>query len=82
MVAPVAAPIAAPAPAPAAKIAAPEANEAADEQARQQIILIEELLKADLPRDALEQWKEFRKAHPRYPVPEPLATRMKVLEQQ
>jgi len=75
--APMAAPIAARAPAPAAKIT-PEA----DEQAKQQIILIEELLKADLPRDALEQWKEFRKAYPAYPVSESLATRMKALEQQ
>jgi hypothetical protein len=75
--APIAAPIAAPAPAPAAKVA-PEA----DEQAKQQLILIEELLKADLPRDALEQWKAFRQAYPRYPVPEPLAARMKALEEQ
>lgn len=34
--------------------------------------LIEEMLKADLRREAREEWKQFRKAYPAYPVPERL----------
>lgn len=36
------------------------------------LALIEELLKADLRRDAQEEWKQFQKSYPRYPVPEKL----------
>jgi hypothetical protein len=36
------------------------------------LALIEELLKADLRRDALDEWKQFQKSYPRYPVPEKL----------
>ena len=43
------------------------------------LALIEELLKADMRRDALEEWKNFRKAHPQYPVPDKL---LKELEPQ
>lgn len=43
------------------------------------LALIEELLKADMRRDALEEWKNFRKVHPQYPVPDKL---LKELEPQ
>lgn len=83
MPAPVPAPVPAPAPAATAKASALETidNAAAEERAKEWIILIEELLKADLPREAMEQWKEFRKNYPKYPAPAKLAARMKALEQ-
>ncbi len=69
-------------PAPAAtavapRTAAPRAGQSQTEPgakhpAKPWLALIEELLKADLRRDALDEWKQFRKSYPRYDVPEKL----------
>ena len=53
---------------------------AADKSAPQAWLeLIDEMLKAGLPRDALDEWTKFRQAYPDYPVPEPLADRIKAI---
>ncbi len=60
-----------------ATVAAPPAHNArtapvAKYPAKLWLELIEELLKADLRRDAEEEWKQFRKAYPAYPLPDHL----------
>lgn len=44
------------------------------------IRLIDELIKADMERDALEEWEKFRKAYPHYPVPEKLNRKIQALK--
>ncbi|MBB3118422.1 hypothetical protein [Pseudoduganella violacea] len=39
---------------------------------------IDEMLKAGLRRDALEEWPRFRQAYPNYPVPQELLERLQV----
>lgn len=53
---------------------------AADARAQAWIDTIDELLKEDLPGDALEQWKNFRSEFPDYPVPAALAEKMTAIE--
>lgn len=42
--------------------------------------VIDEMLKADLRKDALDEWKKFRLAYPDYPVPDALAKRIAAIE--
>lgn len=66
----------APAAAPPAAASPPQRTDQAEAGAKHPpkpwLALIEELLKADLRRDAQEEWKQFQKSYPRYPVPEKL----------
>ncbi|HTD03450.1 hypothetical protein [Undibacterium sp.] len=50
-------------------------------EANDWLALIEELLKAELRKDALDEWKKFRKAYPDYPVPDKVAQQLKALQQ-
>lgn len=60
------APAAAAAPAPAPP---PPPESANDEKARNWLSLIDGLLANGLRKDALDEWGEFRKSYPDYPVP-------------
>ncbi len=60
-----------PAPAP---MAAPEA--VGDDKANQWLTLIDGLLSNGMRRDALEEWREFRRAYPDYPVAQALKARI------
>lgn len=60
-----------PAPAPAAASAA-----AGDDKANQWLTMIDGLLTNGMRRDALEEWREFRRAYPDYPVAQPLKARI------
>ncbi len=83
-------PAAVAAPTPAAVAAAPAASVAASpapaaptvdvEKAKAWLKLIDELIKADMRRDALEEWERFRKDYPHYPVPEKLSAKIKALK--
>lgn len=42
--------------------------------------LVEELIKADLHQEALQEWKKFKKAYPYHPVPERLQEQIKVMQ--
>ena len=90
---PAAAAAPAPAPAPALVAAAPaapaapvaaspaSATPALDvEKAKAWLKLIDELIKADMRRDALDEWERFRKDYPHYPVPEKLSAQIKALK--
>lgn len=44
------------------------------------LAVIDEMLKAGLPRDASEEWTRFRLAYPDYPVPPALAERIKAAQ--
>lgn len=65
-----------PASAPAATASAPPMSKhfklAPAHDAEPWLALIEELWKADLRPEALEEWKQFQKTYPDYPVPEKL----------
>ena len=50
------------------------------EKAKVWLKLIDELIKADLQRDALEEWQKFRKDYPHYAVPQELAARINALK--
>lgn len=41
---------------------------------------IDEMLKAGLRQDALEEWDKFKRAYPNYPVPEKLRAQIKLLQ--
>ncbi|PFH11920.1 hypothetical protein BCF11_4387 [Collimonas sp. PA-H2] len=41
---------------------------------------IDEMLKAGLRQDALEEWEKFKRAYPDYPVPEKLRTQIRLLQ--
>lgn len=43
--------------------------------------LVEELLKANMQQEALEEWLKFRKAYPQYPVERRLEEKIKALQQ-
>ncbi len=43
--------------------------------------LIDKLIEAREPQEALDQWKRFRIAYPNHPVPPELAARLKTLEE-
>lgn len=87
----IARPAPAPAPPPAAAIA-PLSTTIVSPSARQEaaaantakaaawLNVIDEMLKADLRKDALEEWKKFRLAYPDYPVPDALAKRIAAIE--
>lgn len=51
-----------------------------DPKAAAWLNVIDEMLKADLRKDALDEWKKFRLAYPDYPVPEALAKRIAALD--
>lgn len=51
-----------------------------DQKATAWLHAIDEMLKADLHRDALDEWRKFRLAYPNYPVPEDLAQRIHAIE--
>ncbi|OGB23958.1 MAG: hypothetical protein A3I66_14735 [Burkholderiales bacterium RIFCSPLOWO2_02_FULL_57_36] len=70
--APAAAPTSAPVPAAAPPHPGDQAEAGAKHPPKPWLALIEELLKADLRRDAQEEWKQFQKSYPRYPVPQKL----------
>ncbi|GGC67791.1 hypothetical protein [Undibacterium terreum] len=67
----------------ARKIASPQNDEATlfnkkqVREANEWLAVIEELLKADLRRDATAEWKKFRKAYPDYPVPDTVSEQFK-----
>lgn len=42
--------------------------------------LVEELLKANMKQEALDEWQKFRKAYPNYPVSDRLQEKIKVLQ--
>jgi len=42
--------------------------------------VIDEMLKAGLHQDALEEWEKFKQAYPDYPVPEKLHAQIKLLQ--
>lgn len=44
------------------------------------LAMIDELIKADLKRDALDEWAKFRKAYPNYPVPDKLDAKINMLK--
>lgn len=73
------APAAAPAPLAYAARAQP-APVAADQRAEAWLSVIDEMLKAGLRHEALDEWRKFRLAYPRYPVPEQLSGRIKTIE--
>lgn len=64
------------APAPA-ELAGPGAT---DPKAAAWLNVIDEMLKADLRKDALAEWEKFRLAYPGYPVPEALAKRIAAIK--
>lgn len=41
---------------------------------------IDEMLKAGLRQDALEEWEKFKRAYPNYPVPEKLRAQIRLLQ--
>ncbi|MFZ6647934.1 hypothetical protein ACO0LO_19570 [Undibacterium sp. TJN25] len=49
--------------------------------AREQLNLVEELLKAGLRSDALKEWNKFRKAYPDYPVPDTVTEKIRALQE-
>ncbi|MES2068753.1 MAG: hypothetical protein V4488_00295 [Pseudomonadota bacterium] len=49
-------------------------------EARDWLALIEELLKADLRQDALNEWGKFHQAYPDYPVPEQVSAQIRALQ--
>ncbi len=83
---------AAPAPAPAAPVmaaaappppvaAAPASKSEAVAQPKAWLTLIEELLKANMQQEALEEWAKFRKTYPQFPVEPRLLEKIKLLQQ-
>ncbi len=48
--------------------------------AKEQLNLIEELLKAGLRSDALKEWDKFRKVYPDYPVPDTVTEKIRALQ--
>ena len=65
-----------PTPAPVAAASAPPASKMIKappaHDAKPWLALIEELWRADLQREAVEEWKQFQKSYPDYPAPEKL----------
>lgn len=51
-----------------------------DPKAAAWLNVIDEMLKADLRKDARDEWKKFRLAYPDYPVPEALAKHIATLD--
>lgn len=77
----------APMPAPPAPVSvldarnvSPRPIEAASIKADPWLAVIDEMLKAGLPRDAWEEWTRFRLAYPDYPVPPALLERIKAAQ--
>ena len=70
---------AAPAPSAPAPVVAPVKPEAST-KAEAWLSVIEEMIKAGLRRDALDEWEKFNQAYPGYPVPEKLSAQIKALE--
>ncbi|MDB5769266.1 MAG: hypothetical protein JWQ61_4080 [Collimonas fungivorans] len=70
---------AAPEPSVPAPVVAPAKPEAST-KAEAWLSVIEEMIKAGLRRDALDEWEKFNQAYPGYPVPEKLSTQIKALE--
>lgn len=71
------------APAPVAPVAASPTTGTSPgdlEKARAWLKLIDELIKADMNRDALDEWEKFRKDYPHYTVPEELMAKVKALK--
>ena len=67
------------APAPAAR--APGSVPALDvDKAKAWLALIDEMLKADLHQDALNEWEKFRHAYPNYIIPKKFAAKMQALK--
>lgn len=56
------------------------ANPEADPKAAAWLNVIDEMLKADLRKDALAEWEKFRLAYPDYPVPDTLAKRIAAIK--
>nr|WP_315254969.1 hypothetical protein [uncultured Duganella sp.] len=61
----------------AARKAAPAADDA---RAADWLNVINEMLKADLRKDAIDEWRKFRVAYPDYPVPEDLARQIAAID--
>ncbi|CAN5161630.1 hypothetical protein BH11PSE11_BH11PSE11_17670 [soil metagenome] len=57
-----------------------DSGSAVPEKAASWLIRIEKLLKDDKRKEALEEWKKFRKAYPDYQVATPLRTQMSEME--
>ncbi|AMP05636.1 hypothetical protein [Collimonas pratensis] len=50
------------------------------ERAEAWLSAIDEMLKAGLRQDALEEWDKFKRAYPNYPVPEKLRAQIRLLQ--
>lgn len=75
--------VVAPAPTPvevAAGAVKDESNPAQRAQAKSWLSLIEELLKAEMQQEALDEWLKFRKAYPYYPVKAVLQEKMQAMQ--
>lgn len=60
-----------------ARKAAPAADNA---RATDWLNVIDEMLKAGLRKDAIDEWRKFRVAYPDYPVPEELARQIAAID--
>lgn len=64
-----------------AKLAAvPLEYEPSPEKAKKWLAQIEKLIKTDMRKEALDEWTNFRKSYPNYPVQEPLKQRLETLK--
>ncbi len=66
--------------APAAYSAAADSQADAQRDPQAWLLQIDRALKADKPRDALDEWTKFRRAYPDYAVPKELTERLDALK--
>lgn len=63
-----------------ASVAAPQEKPESSARAEAWLSAIDEMLKAGLRQDALEEWEKFKHAHPNYPVPDKLSAQIRQLQ--
>ncbi|WP_211441691.1 hypothetical protein [Collimonas humicola] len=63
-----------------APVVAPSGKAESTPRAEAWLSAIDEMLKAGLRQDALEEWEKFKRAYPDYPVPEKLNAQIRLLK--
>jgi len=63
-----------------APVVAPPGKAESTPRAEAWLSAIDEMLKAGLRQDALEEWEKFKRAYPDYPVPEKLSAQIRLLK--
>ncbi len=58
----------------------PNATQPDEDKAKAWLARIDDLIRQDKEREALDEWEKFRKAYPQYPVPEKFESQLKALK--